>query len=180
MALSDAQAAELARKHGFSEAAVRVAAEALVRGRGSMAQFQHADFGGPGQWLSGGMLMIGDMFNHALKARVAALFEDLTRLPAVGMTPTQAAPMNWANSAAWWPAELGQPGSSGGQNGIRYAYFPAHRKLVVEQGGRIKVYETGEHVIGGFSQAQGATTELLFHTAQGVFPVSSLPESTPR
>jgi hypothetical protein len=38
-----------------------------------MAQFNHPEFAGSGQWMQGGMLMLGDMFNHALKGRVDAL-----------------------------------------------------------------------------------------------------------
>ena len=64
-----------ARRHGLSEGAVEALWDALVRGRGQ-AQFSHPDLGGMGQW-SGGMLQIGDMFNAALKAKVAAACADL-------------------------------------------------------------------------------------------------------
>ena len=41
----------------------------LVAGGGGMAQFSHSEFGGLGQWVAGGPIMISDMFNNALKAR---------------------------------------------------------------------------------------------------------------
>ena len=45
-----------------------------------MAQFSHPEFGGSGQWMAGGAIMISDMFNNALKARVDALCNELSAL----------------------------------------------------------------------------------------------------
>jgi hypothetical protein len=52
----------------------------IVSGRGGMAQFSHREFGGSGQWMAGGAIMISDMFNNALKARVDALCNELSAL----------------------------------------------------------------------------------------------------
>ena len=52
----------------------------IVSGRGGMAQFSHPEFGGSGQWIAGGAIMISDMFNNALKARVDALCNELSAL----------------------------------------------------------------------------------------------------
>src|SRR4051812_15452121 len=71
---------QLARKHGVSESAVSELFSALQRGGGGMAQFDHVELGGYGQWMRNGMIMIGDMFNHALKAKVDALCQDLLPL----------------------------------------------------------------------------------------------------
>ncbi|HYH40578.1 MAG TPA: SHOCT domain-containing protein [Burkholderiales bacterium] len=73
---------ELAQRHGFSREAVSSMLESVARGNGTMAQFDHAEFGGSGQWMGGGMTMVSDMFNDALKARVAALCSDLAKLVA--------------------------------------------------------------------------------------------------
>jgi hypothetical protein len=56
--------------------AVHVVLAALRSGRGRMAQFSHADFGGMSQW-SPGMSMVGDMFNTQLKAKLDALCSDI-------------------------------------------------------------------------------------------------------
>lgn len=69
----------LARRHGFSSGAVWVLVEAIRAGRGRAAQWSHPELGGPGQWLAGGLLQIGDLNDHALKARVAAVLADLAR-----------------------------------------------------------------------------------------------------
>ena len=65
--------ADVARRHGFSTDAVTTMLMAVAAGNGRMAQFDHPEFGGIGQWSQGGMIMIGDMFNNALKARVDEL-----------------------------------------------------------------------------------------------------------
>lgn len=71
---------DLAQRHGFSPAAVHCMLEAVIHGNGSMAQFNHPEFGGSGQWMSGGMTMVSDMFNHALKSRVDGLCSELSNL----------------------------------------------------------------------------------------------------
>lgn len=35
----------------------------------------------------------------------------------------------------WWPADLGQPSSSGSQNDTCYAFFPDERRLLIEHDG---------------------------------------------
>jgi hypothetical protein len=71
---------DLAQRHGFSFDAVAAMLDAVVNGNGGMAQFSHHEFGGSGQWMRGGMTMIGDMFNNNLKGRVEALCADLSSL----------------------------------------------------------------------------------------------------
>src|SRR5271154_5758968 len=71
---------DLARRHGFSYDAVATMLDAVVNGNGGMAQFSHPEFGGSGQWMRGGMTMIGDMFNNGLKGRVDALCAELSNL----------------------------------------------------------------------------------------------------
>jgi hypothetical protein len=70
----------VARRMGFSPDAVTSMLFSIVAGRGGMAQFNHPEFGGSGQWMSGGATMISDMFNNVLKARVDALCNELSAL----------------------------------------------------------------------------------------------------
>ena len=71
-------AQELGQRHGFSAGAVAHMMQVMLRSRGGMAQFNHPEFGGSGQWMPGGMLMLSDMFNNALKARVDGLCRDVS------------------------------------------------------------------------------------------------------
>lgn len=71
---------DLAQRYGFSQEAVIQMMFAMLKGRGRMAQFSHPEFAGSGQWMAGGMLMLGDLFNHALKARVDGLCQTIAGL----------------------------------------------------------------------------------------------------
>ena len=78
-------------------------------------------------------------------------------------------------SAEWWPAELGSPASVGAQNDLRYAFFPAARRLAIARDGQVTVYDTGDHRIGGFSQQQSGDQSLTFTSQHGLVRVADLP-----
>jgi hypothetical protein len=164
---------ELASRHGFSVDAVRVMRDALQRGGGTQAQFSHPEFGGSGQWMQGGMTMVGDMFNDQLKRRVDSLCRDLVRLPASAGTSGGMTQQSDRRDA-WWPEGLSNPSSTGGQNDARYAYFADAHRLVVDNGSRITVYDTGDHQISGVSQQQSGTRSLTFSSQHGPVAVAQL------
>jgi hypothetical protein len=72
---------DLAQRHGFSRDAVLSMLESVING-GGMAQFNHPEFGGSGQWMQGGMIMVSDMFNNVLKGRINGLCQELSGLVA--------------------------------------------------------------------------------------------------
>jgi hypothetical protein len=81
---------------------------------------------------------------------------------------------------AWWPAELGSPSSSGGQNDARYAYFPQSQRLAILHNGKIKLYNTLNHQIGGVQQQQGGYSgSLTFSSQYGTFSIDTLPMVSP-
>ena len=170
---------DIAARHGLSRESVLAMLYALNAGGGTMAQFDIPELGGSGQWMRGGMTMVGNMFDNSLKARVDALCAELSQLlvttwvfPA-GTTGSQSG----LASTKWWPGELGVPSSSGGQNDARYAVFPGTRRLVIEMNGVARVFDTGDHRIGGVQQQQGGRHGTVFFTSQlGTFDVSSLTE----
>ena len=67
----------------------------------------------------------------------------------------------------WWPGDLGQPAASGGQNDVRYAFFPDRRRLAVEQDGQVALYDSGDHRIAGVSQSRSRGQPLAFTTEKG-------------
>lgn len=176
--------ADLSARYGVSTDAVRVMLEAVRLGNGTMAQFSHPEFGGRGQWMAGGMTMVGDMSNHGLQATVSGLASELSSLlastpvyaPAPGpATAARPGPVHQANLDSWWPGELGRPGSSGSQDNSRYTVFPQARRLAVQSGGGpVRVYDTLGHVIGGVQQG-GLPGRLSFTSQYGTFTVESLP-----
>jgi hypothetical protein len=182
----------LAQNYSVSSDAVTVLLRGLVAGNGYQAQFNHPELGGMGQWSQGGMIMIGDMFNQALKNKINSLCEDLSsRLhnqpffaSAASQTQGQGASSvsffaPGPNSNAWWPGELGAPSATGSQNDMRYACFPSTRRLAIQQGGVTRVYDTGEHIIGGFSQQQSGDQSLTFDSQFGLVRVANLPVISP-
>ena len=61
---------DIAFRYNLSSDAVIHMLVAVNNGGGSMAQFSSPELGGSGQWMRGGMTMVGDMFNNGLKATV--------------------------------------------------------------------------------------------------------------
>jgi hypothetical protein len=166
--LSRTQIEKLASVHGVSAGAIATLAEALGRSQGRAAQFSHAELGGMGQWMSGGMLMIGDMFNHELKAKVdrvcrdvAAAIADASRDGSVGRA------RSGADQISWWPPDFGTPAAAGSQNAMRYAFFPATKRLAIDDNGTVSFYDTGEHYLTGVSQQQSTTQTLAFSNTDG-------------
>ncbi len=172
--------AAIAERHGLSREAVMAMLVAVHAGGGTMAQFSIPELGGSGQWMQGGMTMVGgNMFDNALKARVDALCGELAQL--IGTTTVFPASTKGRHAAFttgnWWPADLGVPTASGGQNDARYAIFPSARRLAIQMNGVTRVFDTGDHQIGGVQQQQGGRAGTVQFTSQfGTFDVSSLTE----
>lgn len=187
----------LAQRHGISTGAALAMLQALIEGNGTMAQFSHPEFGGMVQWSQGGMTMVGDMFNHALKAKVDALCSELSGLLASepGLTRRSShhaqrqsqgqgsqglgetslfvsSGGGWRDG--WWPAELGAPAAAGSQNDVRYAYFPATQRLAIQVQGRTTVYDSGDHRITGVSQQQSGDASLTFVSQKGLVRIDEL------
>lgn len=192
---------DLAQRHGVSRDAVRTLLHAVSAGGGRMAQFSHPELGGNGQWMLGGMTMVGDMFNNGLKARVSALCQDLANLLAsqpvfaleagasqasaaagAGKAFTRATAGMGAGGAsgAWWPQALGQPSSSGNANDRHYAVFPQARRLALKQGAEIAIYDTLHHQITGVQQhSHGGSGSLTLTSQHGFVELASLPQVNP-
>jgi hypothetical protein len=191
---------QLSQSSGFSPDAVTHMLVAVMNGNGSMAQFGHPEFGGGGQWMRGGMVMVGDMFNSNLKGRVDSLCNEISNIlgrePGLfqtgsfqsqsqsggeGQHQTAGGAMGQSSlfvpdpRLKWWPAELGTPSATGSQNNLKYAYFAGARRLAVDSGGDVWVCDTLDHQIGGFSQQLGLGSSILFSSQYGIVNLSSLP-----
>src|ERR1700712_83681 len=104
---------DVARRQNVSGDAVLALRRGPVGGGGTQAQFSHPDLGGMGQWSRGGMIMVGDMFNSALKARVDRLCleaSDLLRSHSLFVPEKEGEP---SYGGTWWPKSFGTPSSSG-------------------------------------------------------------------
>jgi hypothetical protein len=168
----------LAQHYKISQNAIIVLLKALERGNGSMAQFDHPELGGAGQWMQGGMTMIGDMSNQALETKVNNLCSELSNLLAQkASAPAENEPHSPSKQTSWWPAEFGEPDASGGQNNMKYAYFSRPHRLIVKINDHLTIYDTLNHHISGVSQQQQSNnpSSLSFSSQQGELSLSSLP-----
>lgn len=172
----------IALRYGISQDAVMSMLQSVVNGGGRMAQFNIYELGGGGQWMQGGMTMVGDMFNYSLKNTVNNLCQELSNLISnqnifVDVPQaTNAFGGGFAYAGNWWPSELGSPSSSGSQNNIKYAFFPAPvSRLAIEINGEVSVYNTLDHHISGVSQQQGGGFSVLFSSQYGYVDVLNLP-----
>lgn len=190
----------LSQRYGVSTDAVTHMLQSVYNGNGSMAQFNHPEFGGSGQWMSGGMTMVSDLFNYNLKNLVNNLCSEISNslanhqtTPFSGSFQSQsqngipgqlqaAGQIGSANSlfvpdptSNWWPQDLGIPSAIGSQNNTRYAYFANSHRLAVTTGGPPWVYDTQDHQIGGFGQQQGGGQSITFTSQYGTVNLSTLP-----
>lgn len=170
---------DIADRHDVSLAAAETLLAALAAGSGRQAQFDHPELGGMGQWSQGGMIMIGDMFDHGLKHRVARLCEDLAAVLQDGSAFAPATRPRGTSADPRWPEELGSPASTGSQNDLHYAVFPMARRLAVSQGGRMTLYDTADYRITGFSQQQGTEQSLTFTSQHGTVRLADLKRVEP-
>ncbi|MCY0964564.1 SHOCT domain-containing protein [Parathalassolituus penaei] len=177
---------DLSWRYGLSADTVINMIQAVINGNGTMAQFYSPELGGSGQWMSGGMTMVGDMFNQGLKNTVNNLCSEISGILMSGQLIFEPAPVTtfdnngnqtgtYQSNGNWWPAELGWPSSSGAQNSIRYAIFPDSHRLALDINGQVTVYDTLDHQIGGVGQQQGNGYSLTFSSQYGTVAVDSLP-----
>ena len=111
-----------------------------------------------------------------MQRKLAQLLATTTVFPA----SSKSSPAGFT-SASWWPADLGVPSAAGAQNEARYAVFPSTRRLAIQISGVTKVFDTGDHHIGGVQQQQGGGYGTVNFTSQfGSFDVSSLREVGPQ
>jgi hypothetical protein len=186
---------ELASKYGVSNDAVRTLSQAVIAGNGTMAQFNHPELGGPGQWLKSGMTMVGDMFNDRLKATVQGLCSELANRPAGASwdhAPDNSLhaqnqtrkddhdnvslyiPAQGSSRGDWWGADLGKAAATGSQNNTRYAFFPAAHRLAIKVADHVTIYDTEDHQISGVSQQQSRDTSLTFTSQRGLVRLDDL------
>jgi hypothetical protein len=180
---------EVSRRNRLSEEAVSVLLKALESSGYTMAQFNHPELGGMGQW-SGGMTMIGDFSNSELKGRVERACCELadgmkhcsgaenpgaeTGSPSPGILDSTISDHRSESKKTWWPESFGAISSSGSQNGCDYAYSRETNRLAIRQGSQVTIYDTGKHEIYGAAQQQGSSSSIEFQSQLGTITASEL------
>lgn len=150
----------LAARHNVPLQAVQQLALELGRTRGRAVRFDIPALGGEGRWQSGQRASVGNGFNEELNDTVTALCRAIasalqdkedtllferTEVPSPSVKP--------ANGAAhWWPTGYGEAALSGLISGMRYAYFPAYSRLLLQQNLRTRFFDTGGYIVQGLVQ----------------------------
>ena len=172
---------DVSRRNRLSEEAVTILLRALESSGYTMAQFNHSELGGMGQW-SAGMVMIGDLSNAELKGRVERACSELAEgmkgarksTGSSGLPTIMPSANAESNNRNWWPETFGTVSSSGSQNGCDYVYSRATNRLAIRRGSELTIYDTGKHEIYGVAQQQGSSTSLEFKSQLGTITASEL------
>lgn len=171
---------DVANRYGISVNAVTDLTYNLMASNGSMAQFNIPELGGGGQWMQGGMTMVGDMFNYQLKATVDGLCIELSNLINQGAIQYKPLPKNnqggfQSNFNGNWWGDLGSPNSTGSQNNTSYAIFNNIARLAIQENGKVTVFDTLNNQIGGVGQQQGGNYSVSFTSQYGNVDLNTLP-----
>jgi hypothetical protein len=168
---------EIAQRYQVPESVVRELYRQLQANGGTQCQFSCPELAGQIQWMPG-VVMVSRPTDKALKARVDGLCCELAAVLSGSDTAAPAAlSRDWQHEStgeSWWPGAFGHPATSGEQNGVRYAYFPQQRRLLLQQGARIDAYETGSYHITGAAQQQEHASPLTFASDKGPVPINQL------
>ncbi|WP_299779152.1 SHOCT domain-containing protein [uncultured Formosa sp.] len=169
----------VANRYGISVNAVTDLTHALMLSHGTMAQFNIPELGGGGQWMQGGMTMVGDMFNNQLKSTVDGLCYELSNLINQGEIQYKPLPkiqnQNGSQASGNWWGDLGFPNSTGSQNGTSYAIFNTIKRLAIQENGKVTVFDTLDNQIGGVGQQQGGNYSVTFTSQYGTVNLNTLP-----
>lgn len=76
----------------------------------------------------------------------------------------------------WWPDDLGQSGSSGGQNDVQYAFFPDEHWLAIQKEGKVTIFDSSDHQISGVQQQQRSRSSLAFSSQKCDMSLDELAE----
>jgi hypothetical protein len=155
----------IAIKFGLSAETIRQLTYELEKTRGRSARFDIKELGGKGRWELNQTASVGNGFNAALNTVVTDLCTEISEriregtqveedatLPStrkkaqpelddtIGLTTISLKP------GAWWSEHYGNdPEKTGSVSGMRFAYFAQHRRLILRQGLRNRIFDTEDY-----------------------------------
>jgi len=168
----------VASRYLVDERVVRRLYDQLKGSCATACSFDIPELGGAGEW-SPGHVTGAPGADHSLRMRIDGLCSELAALIQGSETSAPEALTRKPHSApasgrvdmpagdSWWPASFGTPAASGDRFGMRYAFFPGARRLLIQQGARIDSHDTREYQVKGVAEMSGGTSELSFETDKG-------------
>jgi hypothetical protein len=167
----------IAERYMVDEGVVRRLMDQLKGTCATACSFDIPELGGRGQW-SPGHVTGAPGADHSLRMRIDGLCSELAALirgmdtaaPEALATDPHTAPVgsrfDLAAGPSWWPASFGVPASSGDQHGVRFAFFPHVKRLLIQKGAHIEAHDTADYTITGMARAQGSSA-LTFDSNRG-------------
>jgi len=148
----------IAAEHGVTVSTVATLLHGLQATGGNQVQFNISELGGMGQWQPG-MIMVGDMFNHSLKAKVDRLCTAIATL-------SRQLPREVADTTGTLLGRT-QATFKGSQNDSHYTYYADENRLVIYHEGKNTSYDTTGYPLTGVQQSQNNSSKRLSFTYPG-------------
>lgn len=181
----------LARTFDVSEDSISIIAEAILRGKGEQARFNIPELGGEGIWKRNHGAVIGNGFDEAFNQQATELctaieaalssesnrttlefarLTDTNEMPPASIEPSE-------DEANWWPQKFGKADALGEIDNLRYAYFMAHDRLVVQTNQRTRFFDTRGFKVRSIRSVGSADfMGAMVKTDVGEFTLSKLKE----
>ncbi|MDQ7026023.1 MAG: hypothetical protein Q9P01_01710 [Anaerolineae bacterium] len=190
----------IARKYALPIEVVRQLASELEKTGGQSVRFDIKGLGGKGLWRINQAASVGNGFNTALNEVVTDLCNDIsTEIHAINGAESEASTMISKDELAlkvdlddtvtllapttlkpksWWPEHYGQdPEKTGNVTGMRFAYFAQQRRLILSQGLRNRIFDTGDYNVQNVVAGQeSGFFNLIVLTIEGDIQLADLPE----
>jgi hypothetical protein len=79
-----------------------------------------------------------------------------------------------ADKTSWWPPNLRRPSTSGTHGTLKFAFFADKRRLLVESGELLLLFDCGTHQICEVAELFGQDPGLAFISQNGRHPIGDL------
>jgi hypothetical protein len=156
---------DMAQKYGLPGAIIRKLASELEKTAGQSVRFDIEAIGGKGSWQLHETASVGNGKNADLNDAVTELCVEISEKIREDIYDEDEAPTIVSLSrqkvtlddtieslaevlkpGAWWDMRYGaEPEKTGSVSGMKFAYFAQHRRLILRQGLRIRIFDTEKY-----------------------------------
>jgi hypothetical protein len=182
----------LASKYHVSQRAIETLTEAIQRSKGEGARFDIVELGGKGIWKPSQGAIVGNGFNEKLNKHATDICEEIVALirlydrdettiisnldDTITIPPIilENAPIT---ASSWWPEHLGgTPDLLGNIGTIRFAYFAAPNRLVIQQNLRNRLFDTTGYRISNVSSGRAGFFNLMVQAEEREISITEFKE----
>ena len=156
---------DIAQKYDLPTHIIRKLASELEKTAGQSVRFDIEEIGGKGSWRLHEIASVGNGKNADLNEAVTELCTDISEKireelydeddePTIVSRSRQKVTLDETiesmeaaiKASVWWDARYGaDPEKAGNVSGMKFAYFAQHRRLILRQGLRNRIFDTGNY-----------------------------------